>query len=62
MSSRFASNKHHIAYPRYGAIKANLGNLSPPQKIIKPNTNVIFSSPPKNQAGASTRARLIEAD
>jgi hypothetical protein len=62
MSSRLASNKYHIAYPRYGAFKVNLGSLSPSQKIIKPTTNVILSSPPKNQAGASTRVRFGEAD
>jgi hypothetical protein len=62
MSSRFASNKYRIAYPRYGATKANLGNLSPSQQITKPNTNVIFSIPPENQTCANTRARFIEAD
>jgi hypothetical protein len=62
MSSRFASNKYQIAYPRYGAIKANLGNAPLRWRTIKPNTNVIFSIPPKNQTCANARVRFIEAD
>jgi hypothetical protein len=62
MSSRFASNKYHIAYPRYGAFKANLANLSPSQQIIKPNTNTTLSIPPKNQTCANARVRFIQAD
>jgi hypothetical protein len=62
MSSRLASNKYHIGYPRYGAIKANLGNAPLRWRTFKPNPNVVLSSPPKNQACTITRVRFTEAD